>query len=31
MQFTACYRKNENGYVGKLLEWPGVITQGKDY
>ncbi len=31
MQFTACYRKTENGYVGKLLEWPGVITQGKDY
>ncbi|MBQ9388593.1 MAG: hypothetical protein IJU07_00270 [Synergistaceae bacterium] len=30
MQFTACYRKLEHGYMGKLLEWPGVITEGED-
>lgn len=28
MKFTACYRKLEHGYMGKLLEWPGVITEG---
>ena len=30
MKFTAYYRKLEHGYMGKLLEWPGVITSGKD-
>ena len=30
MKFTACYRKLEDGYMGKLLEWPGVITEGED-
>ena len=30
MQFTACYRKLGHGYMGKLLEWPGVITEGDD-
>ncbi|MBR4195629.1 MAG: type II toxin-antitoxin system HicB family antitoxin [Synergistaceae bacterium] len=30
MQFTACYRKLEHGYLGRLLEWPGVITEGED-
>ena len=28
--FTACYTKLEHGYMGKLLEWPGVITEGND-
>ncbi|MBQ7196220.1 MAG: type II toxin-antitoxin system HicB family antitoxin [Synergistaceae bacterium] len=28
--FTACYTKLEHGYMGKLLEWPGVITEGDD-
>lgn len=28
MQFTACYKKVKNGHIGKLLEWPGVVTQG---
>ena len=28
MQFTACYTKLEHGYMGKLLEWPTVITEG---
>ena len=32
MQFTACYTKLEEGfgYMGRLLEWPNVITSGKD-
>lgn len=30
MKFTASYRKLEHGYMGKLLEWPGVITEGDD-
>lgn len=30
MQFTACYTKLEHGYMGKLLEWPGVITEGEE-
>ena len=28
--FTACYTKLEHGYMGKILEWPGVITEGDD-
>ena len=30
MQFTACYKKIESGYMGQLLEWPQVITEGKN-
>ena len=30
MNFTACYTKLEHGYMGQLLEWPGVITEGDD-
>ena len=31
MKFTACYTKLEDGgYMGKLLEWPNVITDGED-
>ena len=30
MKFTACYQKLEHGYMGKLLEWPGVITEGEN-
>ena len=31
MQFTACYTKLEEGcgYMGQLLEWPNVITDGE--
>ena len=25
---TACYTKIEAGYMGQLLEWPEVITEG---
>ncbi|MBQ7151883.1 MAG: type II toxin-antitoxin system HicB family antitoxin [Synergistaceae bacterium] len=28
MDFTACYTKLEHGYMGQLLEWPEVITEG---
>jgi len=28
--YTATYRKVESGYVGQLVEWPQVITEGKD-
>ncbi len=28
MNFTACYMKINSGYMGKLLEWPEVITEG---
>ncbi|MDY6400470.1 MAG: type II toxin-antitoxin system HicB family antitoxin [Synergistales bacterium] len=28
--FTALYMKLEHGYMGKILEWPGVITEGND-
>lgn len=31
MQFTACYTKLEEDYImGQLLEWPNVITSGRD-
>lgn len=29
MNFTACYMKINSGYMGKLLEWPEVITEGR--
>lgn len=28
--FTACYTKLEHGYMGQLLEWTNVITEGDD-
>ena len=28
--FTAKYLKIESGYMGQLLEWPEVITEGSD-
>ena len=28
MQYTACYTKIETGYMGQLVEWPEVITEG---
>lgn len=30
MNYTAQYTKLENGYMGQLIEWPEVITEGKD-
>ncbi len=28
--YTAQYIKTESGYMGQLLEWQEVITEGKD-
>ena len=28
MKFTACYTPIEAGYMGRILEWPEVITEG---
>jgi predicted RNase H-like HicB family nuclease len=27
--YTACYTKIPSGYMGQLVEWPEVITEGK--
>ena len=27
--YTAKYTKISSGYMGQLVEWPGVITEGK--
>ena len=29
-EYTAKYIKIHSGYMGQLLEWPEVITEGKD-
>lgn len=26
--YTACYTKTDSGYMGQLLEWPEVATEG---
>jgi predicted RNase H-like HicB family nuclease len=28
--FTAKYTKIDSGYMGQLIEWPEVTTEGKD-
>lgn len=28
--YTAKYTKIESGYLGQLVEWPEVVTEGKD-
>jgi predicted RNase H-like HicB family nuclease len=30
MAYTATYRKTTSGYMGQLVEWPQVVTEGKD-
>jgi len=30
LNFTAKYTKIDSGYMGQLIEWPEVITEGKD-
>ncbi len=27
---TARYRKTDSGYMGQILEWPEVVTEGRD-
>jgi len=28
--YTAKYTRIESGYMGQLVEWPEVVTEGKD-
>ena len=30
INYTAKYTKIKSGYMGQLVEWPEVITEGKD-
>jgi predicted RNase H-like HicB family nuclease len=30
INYTAKYTKIANGYMGQLVEWPEVVTEGKD-
>ena len=30
VNFTARYTKISSGYLGQLIEWPEVVTEGKD-
>ncbi len=30
INFTAKYTKIASGYLGQLVEWPEVVTEGKD-
>jgi len=30
LNYTAKYTKIDSGYMGQLVEWPEVITEGKD-
>jgi predicted RNase H-like HicB family nuclease len=30
INYTAKYTKIKSGYMGQLIEWPEVITEGKD-
>jgi predicted RNase H-like HicB family nuclease len=30
INYTAKYTKIKSGYMGRLVEWPEVVTEGKD-
>lgn len=30
VSYTAKYTKTESGYMGQLVEWPEVVTEGRD-
>ena len=30
INYTAKYTKIESGYLGQLIEWPEVVTEGKN-
>ena len=30
ISYTAKYTKIDSGYLGQLVEWPEVLTEGKD-
>lgn len=29
-RYTATYTKIDTGYMGQVIEWPEVVTEGKD-
>ena len=30
MNYTAKYVKIDSGYMGQIVEWPEIVTEGKD-
>jgi len=30
INYTAKYTKIDTGYMGQLIEWPEIVTEGKD-
>lgn len=30
MNYTAKYNKIDSGYMGQIVEWPEVVTEGRD-
>jgi len=30
VNYTAKYTKTDSGYMGQLVEWPEIITEGRD-
>ncbi len=30
MNYTAKYIKIDSGYMGQIVEWPEIVTEGKD-
>ena len=30
LNYTAKYTKIDSGYMGQLIEWPEVVTEGRD-
>jgi predicted RNase H-like HicB family nuclease len=30
IRYIAKYTKTKSGYMGQLVEWPEVVTEGKD-
>ena len=31
VNYTAKYTKIGSGYMGQIVEWPGIVTEGKDF
>lgn len=30
VNYTAKYTKTDSGYMGQLVEWPEIVTEGRD-
>ena len=30
VNYTAKYTKTDSGYLGQLVEWPEIVTEGRD-